>query len=78
MTPFFRFMASTSGRVTRIVAGVVIVAAGALLGGGWWALAAVGLVPLAAGILDVCVFAPLFRRPFNGARLRAQTNSAVR
>ena len=78
MTPCFGFMASTAGRITRIIAGVVLIVAGILVGGGWWALAVVGLVPLAAGILDVCVFAPLFRRPFNGARLRATTGSAAR
>jgi len=78
MTSFFAFMASSSGRITRVAAGVVLIAVGALLGGGWWALAVVGLVPLAAGLLDVCVFAPLFHRPFNGARLRAATaGSAV-
>jgi hypothetical protein len=73
MTKFLGFMASPAGRITRIVAGVALIAAGAVLGGGWWALAVVGLVPLAAGILDVCVFAPLLRLPFNGARLRATT-----
>ena len=77
MTPFFAFMASVAGRITRIVAGVVLIAVGVLLGGGWWALAVVGLVPLAAGIVDVCVFAPLFRRPFNGARLRAAITGSL-
>ncbi len=78
MTSFFAFMASTAGRITRVVAGVVLIVVGVLLGGGWWALAVVGLVPLGAGILDVCVFAPLFHRAFNGARLRAGTaGSAV-
>ena len=79
MTSFFGFMASAAGRITRIVAGVVLILiAGVLLGGWWWALAVVGLVPLAAGALDVCVFAPLFGRPFTGARLRAATaGSAV-
>ncbi len=71
MTSFFAFMASAVGRITRIAAGVVLIALGAILGGWWWALAVVGLVPLAAGILDVCVFAPLFRRPLRGDRLRA-------
>lgn len=78
MTSFFSFMASSAGRITRIAAGVVLIALGVLLSGGWWALAVVGLVPLAAGIADVCVFAPLFRLPFNGARLRSTTaGSAV-
>ncbi len=73
MTSFFAFMASVAGRTTRIVAGVVLIVGGILLGGGWWALAVVGLVPLSAGVLDVCVFAPLFSRPFTGRRLRAAT-----
>ena len=79
MTSFFAFMASVAGRITRLAAGVVLIAVGALLGGGWWALAVVGLVPLAAGIADVCVFAPLFHLPFKGARLRGATaGSAAR
>ena len=49
MTSFFAFMASAAGRITRIAAGVVLIVVGVLLGGGWWALAVVGLVPLAAG-----------------------------
>ncbi len=71
MTSFFTFMASAVGRIVRIAAGVVLIALGAMLGGGWWAVAVVGLVPLAAGILDACVFAPLFHRPLRGDRLRA-------
>jgi len=31
----------------------------------------IGLVPLAAGIFDFCVFAPLFGAPLSGARIRA-------
>ena len=34
MNPFVSFMASTAGRVTRIVAGIVLVAWGWL--GSWW------------------------------------------
>jgi len=58
-----RFMESTAGRLTRGVAGVVLVGLGAWLGGAWWALAAVGLVPLAAGLFDFCLLAPLFGSP---------------
>jgi hypothetical protein len=39
-------------------------------GVGGWILAIVGLVPLAAGLFDWCVFAPLFGLPFVGPRLR--------
>ncbi len=61
--PFVRFMESTAGRVTRCAAGLVLVGLGAWLGGPWWALAGVGLVPLAAGLFGVCLVAPLFGAP---------------
>jgi fatty acid desaturase len=72
MEPFFSFMASMAGRVTRIIAGLALVLIGFLvLGGFWgWILAIVGLVPLLAGLFDRCVFAPLFGLPFVGPRLR--------
>ena len=72
MEPFFDFMASMAGRVTRIIAGLALVLIGFLvLGGIWgWILAIVGLVPLLAGLFDRCVFAPLFGLPFVGPRLR--------
>jgi hypothetical protein len=31
----------------------------------------IGLVPLAAGIFDFCVLAPLFGAPFKGPEIRA-------
>ena len=72
MNRFFRFMASSAGRVVRAVAGVVLILVGLLLvQGTWgWVLAVVGLVPLAAGLFDRCVFAPLFGLPFVGPSLR--------
>ena len=69
---FVSFMSSQAGRITRIVAGIALVVIGALIGGAGWILAAVGLVPLFAGIFDVCVFAPLFRQPFSGKEVRAR------
>jgi hypothetical protein len=68
---FAKFMASTAGRAVRIVAGVALIVVGGLLGGGWWALAVVGLVPLAAGALDVCLFNVLFGQPLSGKVVRA-------
>ena len=68
---FSKFMASTAGRAIRVIAGVALIVAGGLLGGGWWALAVVGLVPLAAGALDVCLFNVLFGQPFSGKAVRA-------
>ena len=72
MKGFFRFIASSTGRVVRVAAGAILIAAGLGLvqGTGGWILAAVGLVPLAAGLFDWCVFAPLFGLPFVGPSLR--------
>jgi hypothetical protein len=41
-------------------------------------LAVVGLLPLVAGLVDVCVFAPLFGAPFSGAKVRAMPDSEFR
>lgn len=73
MNPFCTFMASTVGRVIRIVAGLVLVAWGLLGLGGTVGIivAVVGAVPLLAGLLDFCVFAPLFGCPLSGAKIRA-------
>ena len=72
MKGFFRFIASPTGRLVRVVAGLILIALGVWLvrGIGGWILAVIGLVPLAAGLFDWCVFAPLFRLPFVGSRLR--------
>jgi hypothetical protein len=77
MNAFFSFMASTPGRLTRIIAGLALILIGLLaLGGIWgWILAIVGLVPLLAGLFDRCVFAPLFGLPFVGPRLRQALQS---
>ena len=74
MNPFVKFMASKTGRITRIVAGVALVAWG-LLGlteTTGIIVAVIGLVPLLAGLFDVCVFAPLFRNPFKGPEIRGE------
>jgi hypothetical protein len=63
---FARFMSSVSGRLLRIVAGIVLIIVGLAMvhGTGGIILAIVGLVPLVAGIFNFCVFAPLFGGPF--------------
>ena len=72
MNAFFRFIGNTTGRVVRIVVGLLLIAIGFLWvhGTGGWILAIVGLVPLLAGSFDKCVFAPLFGLPFDGPQLR--------
>jgi hypothetical protein len=34
-------------------------------------MAVAGIVPLAAGLFDICVFAPIFGVPFSGAKIRS-------
>jgi hypothetical protein len=73
MNPFVKFMASTTGRIIRIVAGLALIAWG-LMGLGGTAgiiVAVVGAVPLLAGLFDFCVFAPLFGNPLSGPKIRA-------
>ena len=73
MNPFIKFMASTAGRATRVVAGLALILWG-LMGIGGTAgivVAVIGLVPLAAGLLDFCVFAPLFGAPLSGPQIRS-------
>lgn len=73
MNPFVKFMASPAGRIVRIVAGIVLIAWGLLSLGGTTGIivAVVGAVPLFAGLIDVCLFAPLFGNPISGPKIRA-------
>ncbi|MBN1316564.1 MAG: DUF2892 domain-containing protein [Anaerolineales bacterium] len=72
MKGLFSFLAGSTGRWVRIIAGIVLVILGLFLikGTGGWILALIGLVPLVAGIFDWCFFAPLFGLPFGGPALR--------
>jgi hypothetical protein len=72
MDPFVTFMASTAGRITRVVAGVVLIALGIIMHSlGGIIVAVIGLVPLLAGLFDFCVFAPLFGAPMSGPKIRS-------
>lgn len=74
MNPFVTFMASTTGRLVRIVAGLALIAWGALVLGGATGIivAIVGALPLLAGLFDFCIFAPLFGAPLSGPRIRGE------
>ncbi|MEZ5215405.1 MAG: DUF2892 domain-containing protein [Ilumatobacteraceae bacterium] len=63
-------MASSNGRIARIVAGVVLIILGFVIGGGGIVLSLIGLVPLIAGATDTCLLAPLFKQPMKGAEIR--------
>ena len=73
MNPFVRFMQTPAGRIGRIVVGVVLIAAGFIGSGGaiGYFLAGLGVIPLAAGLLDICLMAPFFRVPLSGTKIRA-------
>jgi hypothetical protein len=73
MNPFITFMSSNAGRIARIVAGLALIGWGLLgLGGAAGIVVAIiGFVPLVAGAVDVCLFAPLFSCPLSGAKVRA-------
>ena len=73
MNPFVSFMQTPAGRVTRVVGGVALIGSGLIgLGGvGGYIMAALGVIPLAAGLFDFCVLAPFFRIPWSGAKIRA-------
>lgn len=72
MKGFVQFMASVSGRVVRIVAGLALIAWGFLGLGGTeaYVISAIGAIPLLAGILDICIFGPLFGCPLEGKKVR--------
>ncbi len=73
---FAKFMSSGLGRGLRIVVGLVLIVIGlfSVGGTGGLVLAVVGAVPLLAGIVDVCLFAPLFGGPLKGADARAKAS----
>lgn len=65
-------MASTTGRLLRIIVGAALVIAGLMMQStGGYIMAVVGLLPLAAGVFDWCIFAPLLRIPFTGKAICA-------
>ncbi len=73
MNPLISFLASGTGRLVRIVAGLVLIAYGLLALHGTLGLivAVIGVVPFVAGLFDFCVFAPLFGQPLSGPKIRA-------
>ena len=59
---FVTFMLSIAGRLLRVVAGAVIIwfALHSLASPWSYVVAAIGLVPIAAGLLNFCLLGPLF------------------
>lgn len=73
MNPLIGFLASGNGRLVRVVAGLALIFWGlfGLQGVGGTVVAVIGAVPFVAGLFDFCVFAPLFRLPLSGPKIRA-------
>lgn len=69
------FLASSAGRAARIIAGIAIILIGYLWVDEPWkyVLEAVGVVPIAAGVFDFCLLAPLMGKPFWGKEIRRDT-----
>lgn len=57
-------MSTPAGRGGRIAAGVALILVGLLAVGGTGGvvIAVIGVVPILAGVFDVCLIAPLLRR----------------
>jgi hypothetical protein len=73
MNPVIAFLASSTGRVVRIVAGLALIAWAyfGLTGTGSIVTMVIGAIPFLAGIVDICVFAPLFGGPLSGSQIRS-------
>jgi hypothetical protein len=74
MNALVQFLASMPGRVTRIVVGAALVLWGlmGLEATTGIVVMVIGLIPLLAGIFDVCLVAPLFGAPLSGAKIRSR------
>jgi len=77
-SPFAQFVVGRTGRTLRVVVGLAIMAFGLLRVGGLlgYLMAAVGLVPAAAGYLDFCLIGLLFGSPFWGLEIREAAQRA--
>jgi hypothetical protein len=73
---FVSFMARPSGRLARVFLGAILVFAGLGLIGGISGeiVAGLGLLPVAMGIFNVCMIAPLFGGPISGRATRKPTH----
>jgi hypothetical protein len=66
---FIKFMSSSAGRWTRGIAGLALLAIGIASNTIW--LSVVGAIVAAAGIFDICIFAPLWKLSLSGKKTRA-------
>lgn len=69
---FVKFMTSGTGRVARIVLGLVIMALGLLVvqGTAGTVMAVVALIPISGGIIDFCLIGFALGYPLKGSEAR--------
>lgn len=65
-----RFAATTLGRVLRIIIGITLIWIGVTIDkpAGYF-LEVIGLIPIIAGLFNLCFLAPLIGAPFRGSDL---------
>ena len=75
---FALFMASTAGRLLRVVAGVALIAWGWTMHGTTIGiiLMVVGVLALLAGTFNVCLIAPIIGAPFFGKDVLRESGDA--
>jgi hypothetical protein len=67
---FAKFINSPAGRIARVVAGLILIVWGYI--GGGIVLIIIGLIPLAAGTLDLCLISALLGGPISGKKVRGE------
>lgn len=70
MDGFIHFIQSVSGRLLRIIVGIVLIVVGLIFIQGVWGtvVAAIGLIALFAGMAGICLIGPLFGYTFDGTK----------
>ncbi|MGK7313631.1 MAG: DUF2892 domain-containing protein [Candidatus Longimicrobiales bacterium M2_2A_002] len=68
---FSTFISSPAGRLLRGIVGVGMIAGGIAMGGtGGTVLAVAGVIPLSAGVFDLCYISALLGGPIRGEAIR--------
>ena len=71
-TGFGQFIASSTGRLLRGVVGAALILVGIAVGGtGGIVLAVIGVIPLSAGVFDLCYVSALLGGPIRGGQIRS-------
>lgn len=75
---FACFMAHPTGRLLRILAGLALISWGWTMRGttSGTILMVVGVIPILAGVLNVCLIAPIIGAPFSGRAALEHERSA--